>query len=70
MNTDPRGRELVGGTETTAASYPDLLEMVTRSRTPSPVATVKKAKDNTDVAQLYAKVTLPNKLFSVFKVEN
>ena len=37
-----------------ASSYPDLLQMVTK--TPSPVTRVRNTPDNTDVAQLYAKV--------------
>ena len=39
------------------SSFPDLLEMVTKSKTPSPVARMRNVTpDNTDIAQLYAKV--------------
>ena len=37
-------------------SFPDLLEMVTKSKTPSPVVQTRMSPDNTDVGQLYAKV--------------
>ena len=49
------------------ASFPDLLEMVTKSKTPSPLVNTKpgtnqpEPADNTDVARLYAKVDLSRK---------
>ena len=44
------------------ASFPDLLEMVTRSKTPSPRCHTKAdVTDNTDVGKLYAKVDLSRK---------
>jgi len=49
------------------ASFPDLLEMVTKSKTPSPLVNTKPGNnqtehgDNTDVARLYAKVDLSRK---------
>ena len=49
------GEEQVVGSE--QDSFPDLLQMVTKSKTPSPVVKARTPSDNTDVAQLYAKVT-------------
>ena len=48
------GEEQVVGSE--QDSFPDLLQMVTKSKTPSPVVKARTPSDNTDVAQLYAKV--------------
>jgi len=63
MEKEPSCKSEQGST----ASFPDLLEMVTKSKTPSPLVNTKPGTnqqdhpDNTDVSRLYAKVDLSRK---------
>jgi hypothetical protein len=61
LEKEPGGESEQGST----ASFPDLLEMVTKSKTPSPLVNMKpgapELADNTDVSRLYAKVDLSRK---------
>ena len=56
------GEEQVMGSE--QDSFPDLLQMVTKSKTPSPVVKARTPSDNTDVAQLYAKVIFKKNVYA------
>ena len=65
MNTNLCRDAAEGSEKNSTASFPDLLEMVTRSKTPSPVTRLKSIPDNTDLGQLYAKVKFTHFIIAV-----